>query len=148
METASTGYAMTGGAGSGITVQNLWTGVVMRKGELMSDLIDRQAVLDALTHKWDGMVTSVFDVVKSLPSTQPEIIHCRDCKYWNPNSMECEGIGNWFGCTFLHLNQLSILICQLHIERIEHTACQHSICVITESPWFCIAEFLPLISIF
>lgn len=63
----------------------------------MSDLIDRQAVLDALTHKWDGMVTSVFDVVKSLPSTQPEIIHCRDCKYWNPNSMECEGIGNWFG---------------------------------------------------
>ena len=32
------------------------------------DTVSRQAVIDALTHEWDGMVTSVFDVVKSLPS--------------------------------------------------------------------------------
>lgn len=37
-----------------------------------SDCISRQAVIDALTHKWDGMVTSVFDVINSLPSAQPE----------------------------------------------------------------------------
>ena len=30
-------------------------------------------------------------------TAQPEIIYCRDCKYWNPYRMECEGIGNWFG---------------------------------------------------
>jgi len=37
-----------------------------------NDLISRQAAIDALTHEWDGMVTSVFDVIKSLPSAQPE----------------------------------------------------------------------------
>ena len=37
----------------------------------MDDLISRQAAIDALTHEWDGMVTSVFDVIKSLPSAQP-----------------------------------------------------------------------------
>ena len=37
------------------------------------DLIDRQAAIDALTHKWDGMVTSVFDVINSLPSAQPDL---------------------------------------------------------------------------
>jgi len=36
------------------------------------DTISRQAAIDALTHEWDGMVTSVFDVIKSLPSAQPE----------------------------------------------------------------------------
>ena len=43
--------------------------------------ISRQAAIDALTHEWDGMVTSAFDVIKSLPSAQPEIIRCKDCKY-------------------------------------------------------------------
>ena len=38
----------------------------------MSDYISRQSAIDALTHKWDGMVTSVFDVINSLPSAQPE----------------------------------------------------------------------------
>ena len=47
----------------------------------MKDLIERQAAIDALTHKWNGMVTSVFDVINSLPSAQPEIIRCKDCKH-------------------------------------------------------------------
>jgi len=71
------------------------------------DMISRQAAIDALTHKWDGMVTSVFDVINSLPSAQPDldsaytegytaaeskyrkmwdempkIIRCKDCKFW------------------------------------------------------------------
>ena len=33
--------------------------------------------------------------LNELPST--EIIHCRECKFWNPNIRECEGVGNWFG---------------------------------------------------
>ena len=36
----------------------------------MDDLISRQAALDALLHDWDGMVTSVFDVLKAVPSAQ------------------------------------------------------------------------------
>lgn len=38
----------------------------------MSDkrMIYAEDAIDALAHEWDGMVTSVFDVIKSLPSAQ------------------------------------------------------------------------------
>ena len=54
------------------------------------DLISRQAAIDAL-HVWfsDGFEedrwwnsTHVLAAIEGLPSAQPEIIHCRDCKYW------------------------------------------------------------------
>ena len=38
----------------------------------MSDLINRQAALDWLKNEWNGMVTSLFDGIKALPSAQPE----------------------------------------------------------------------------
>ena len=38
------------------------------------DTISRQAAIDALTHKWDGMVTSVFNVINSLPPAQSDLI--------------------------------------------------------------------------
>ena len=77
----------------------------------MADLIDRQAAIDAflteltkrerknLLHTWSTVEVKYFvvEMLERLPSSQHEIIHCRDCKYWNPYSMECEGIGNWFG---------------------------------------------------
>ena len=56
----------------------------------MSDLIERQAVLDWLNDEWDGMVLSVFDGIRALPSAQPEIIRCKDCKK-NPH-------WEWVGC--------------------------------------------------
>lgn len=58
----------------------------------MSDLISRQAAIDAL----DGEITVtgranaeavrgyanlVCDRIKRLPSAQPEIIYCKDCKW-------------------------------------------------------------------
>ena len=60
----------------------------------MSDLIDRKSVIDAITNaadKWDcpddyqrGIKAGIrmgtlFSSV--IPSAQPRIIHCRDCKY-------------------------------------------------------------------
>jgi len=36
------------------------------------DVIDRQAALDWLKNEWNGMVTSLFDGIKALPSAQPE----------------------------------------------------------------------------
>ena len=39
---------------------------------MKDELISRQAAIDALKYKWDGMVTSVFDVINSLSSAQPE----------------------------------------------------------------------------
>ena len=49
---------------------------VTQKGEPM-DLIERQAAIDAL-----DCINGVEEVLRSLPSAQPEIIHCKDCKHF------------------------------------------------------------------
>lgn len=38
----------------------------------MDDSISRQAAIDWLKNEWDGMVTSVFRGIESLPSAQTE----------------------------------------------------------------------------
>ena len=71
----------------------------------MSDLIDRQAAIDALDtgcellrrtlddtdvvgverakYEWGlGLIESYIADIKELPSTQPEIIYCKDCKHF------------------------------------------------------------------
>lgn len=63
----------------------------------MKDLIERQAAIDALkTAYWNKDIQSAKDdpcivdamtdwairQVKSLPSAQPEIIYCKDCRFW------------------------------------------------------------------
>jgi hypothetical protein len=52
----------------------------------VGDLISRQSVKDWLL-KWDGyidrnMITRMQCRVIDIPSARPEIIHCKDCKYW------------------------------------------------------------------
>ena len=46
----------------------------------MDDLISRQDVLDWLEKEWDGMVVSIFDGIKALPSAQqePQWIPCSE----------------------------------------------------------------------
>lgn len=53
----------------------------------MSDLIDRQAVIDAalkMFNAWYGRSLKRDDEIRArfsvLPSAQPEIIRCKDCK--------------------------------------------------------------------
>ena len=54
----------------------------------MSDLISRQAAIDLLKQMrkdgdmvpWEGK--NVFARIRELPSAQPEITRCKDCKYW------------------------------------------------------------------
>ena len=61
----------------------------------MSDLIERQAAIDAFglsekTRKYGGdhsgydtmMLYEIQGVLEDLPSAQPEIIRCKDCKYY------------------------------------------------------------------
>jgi len=61
----------------------------------MSDMIYRQAAIDAFglsekTRKYGGdhsgydtrMLYEIQDVLEGLPSAEPEIIRCRDCKHW------------------------------------------------------------------
>ena len=59
----------------------------------MSDLIDRQAAIDALLEEVrlvDGYYCEMdevigkndaIEVLKILPSVQPEITHCKDCRF-------------------------------------------------------------------
>ena len=66
----------------------------MQKGEPMSDLISRQAAIDALGEKplaWtegeyelglQNQWQSDVDALKALPAVQPLVIHCTDCEDW------------------------------------------------------------------
>ena len=81
-------------------------------GENMMDLIDRGAAIDALKNdmasldriikgmsandvRLDAYVSQRnqvnYDIctINSLPPAQPEIIYCKECKYWNSGTCEC-----------------------------------------------------------
>jgi len=52
----------------------------------MDDLISRQAAIDELDKgawgvEWDKTLAKAM--IESLPSAQPEIIRCKDCKHWD-----------------------------------------------------------------
>ena len=67
----------------------------------MDDLISRQAAIDALRKREKELrninwynnpyaegecegISYAMDVIRNTPSAQPEIIRCKDCKYWVP----------------------------------------------------------------
>ena len=57
----------------------------------MSNLIERQAAIDVIEA---GRLTKLIDAetavngLKALPSAQPEIIRCKDCKYFELDHFE------------------------------------------------------------
>lgn len=81
----------------------------------MNDLISRSALIDAINSlpKWidteNGVCLDYADVIavisEHLPSAQPEIIHCKDCKWWDKQDLSLQGrcallgirpTGGWF----------------------------------------------------
>ena len=65
------------------------------KGETMDDLISRQAAINALertaremfnlSDEFNHYLAGLMDgemAIRQLPSAQPEIIRCKDCKWW------------------------------------------------------------------
>ena len=61
----------------------------------MQDLISRKAAIDALDKgawgvEWDKALAKAM--LESLPSAQPEIIHCCDCIYYDPEHIENNGV--------------------------------------------------------
>ena len=72
----------------------------------MDDLISRQAAIDALDKLCDRIceyskkqrhtmcgacnLGSAFDVIDELPTAEPEIIRCKDCKHWTTNIGDSE----------------------------------------------------------
>ena len=71
---------------------------------MMSDLIERQAAIDALSEMYcksdeDGYVwiirSDAWWRIETLPSAEPEIIRCKDCKFYSPTNKETKtGICN------------------------------------------------------
>lgn len=51
----------------------------------MTDAIDRLKAIDAIDGALlDGISEGIaIDILLDLPSAQPEIIRCRDCKHWD-----------------------------------------------------------------
>lgn len=52
----------------------------------MSDLISRQAAIEALKAHEDykGYLHGDFEeILEALPSAQPEVIRCKDCRWWD-----------------------------------------------------------------
>lgn len=56
----------------------------------MSDLISRQAAIDKLDPLFESLA---IDKIKALPSAQPEVIRCDECRYYNMKSHRCEPLG-------------------------------------------------------
>ena len=67
----------------------------------MNDLIDRQAAIDALNklkiyRPLDSdryVISDCLNKIVNLPSAQPKIIRCKDCKHWYSDAdtgMSCE----------------------------------------------------------
>ena len=58
----------------------------------MSDLISRQAAIDAMEESKRiyvdrrVIIGKMQDIVSNLPSAQPEIIRCKDCRYYQDNN--------------------------------------------------------------
>ena len=54
---------------------------VMESGK-MDKYINKQATIDWMKNEWDGMVLSVFDGIKQLPTADVvEAVRCSDCKH-------------------------------------------------------------------
>ena len=58
----------------------------------MDDLISKQAAIDAIERNAyrHTYIDQIVGIINELPSAQPEIIRCKDCKWWsNDDYREC-----------------------------------------------------------
>lgn len=61
----------------------------------MNDSISRQAAIVQLSHNKTGdddcdvVIQNDIETIKALPSAEPEIIHCRECKFASGDSRIC-----------------------------------------------------------
>ena len=57
--------------------------------EVGTDCISRQAAIDAFVKRtglaWENLkiIQPMLCILEELPSAQPEIIYCKDCKWWD-----------------------------------------------------------------
>lgn len=72
----------------------------------MSDLVKRQDAIDAVDvpnlHR--GIVSALQEILRELPSAEPEIIRCKDCKWWDRKA-EDSPIGYCYACRHGHYSR-------------------------------------------
>ena len=81
--------------------------------EERQDLISRQAAIDALaklvpyaicdtsTESYTNGLTDAYNLICQLPSAQPEIVRCKDCRHRDPEDHKCDsGEMERQGCPF------------------------------------------------
>ena len=57
----------------------------------MDDLISRQAAIDAIRGEIEiNGYSHVVDVLEQLPSAQPELVRCKDCKFYRQEIDMCD----------------------------------------------------------
>lgn len=67
--------------------------------QLATDTISRQAAIDAICRSSEcesefcGIPCTEVNALKALPSAQPEIIRCKDCKHWTQSTGKMKGYG-------------------------------------------------------
>ena len=91
---------------------------VMQKGEPM-DLIERQAAIDELMKRDKALrninwydkpfaegkckgIDDALEIINALPSAQPEVIRCKDCKYWHREIHNGIEYFNFSSCDLYH----------------------------------------------
>ena len=55
----------------------------------VGDIISRQAALKICRRYWHPKFNPIMEEIEKLPPVQPEIIHCRDCKWYNGEINQC-----------------------------------------------------------
>lgn len=62
----------------------------------MSDLIERRAAIDAVNvgNLHPGIIGALKDIIEEIPSAEPEIIRCKDCK-WCVEHYDRDGDPYW-----------------------------------------------------
>ena len=85
----------------------------------MDDLISRQAAITQLSHnknkgddEWELAVENDIQTIWKLPSAEPEIIRCRECKFASGDSRICmkfdhSPIGELDFCSFAERREVT-----------------------------------------
>ena len=67
--------------------------------ELVNDCISRKAAIDEVINLWadkpfgNPALVEIKDCIEKLPSAQPEVIRCKDCKHWTQSVGKMKGYG-------------------------------------------------------
>lgn len=64
---------------------------IKQQATVSSDLISRQAAINACIRVREHHAYDEIEEIKALPSAEPQIIRCKDCRWWTNQSTTLQG---------------------------------------------------------